>query len=96
VLAKKTVSDFGYPRVCRFRKYQKINRSSSLPLPTFSKRDLYCIKCSKNWPKLTKNGKILFFECNHSKTVCGVFQDLKNVKKDEKALLILANFSQFL
>jgi hypothetical protein len=35
VLAKKT--DFGYPRACRFRKYQKINRSSSLPLPTFFK-----------------------------------------------------------
>jgi hypothetical protein len=24
---KKTVTDFGYPRACRFRKYQKINRS---------------------------------------------------------------------
>jgi hypothetical protein len=34
---KKTVTDFGYPRACRFRKYQKINRSSSLPLPTFFK-----------------------------------------------------------
>jgi hypothetical protein len=37
VLAKKTVTDFGYPRACRFRKDKKINRSSSLPLPTFFK-----------------------------------------------------------
>jgi hypothetical protein len=26
VLAKKTVTDFGYPRACRFRKCQKINQ----------------------------------------------------------------------
>jgi hypothetical protein len=38
VLAKKKpVTGFRYPRACKFRKYQKINRSWSLPLPTFFK-----------------------------------------------------------
>jgi hypothetical protein len=46
--------------------------------------------------------KSLIFECNHSKTVCGVFHDLKNVKIAEKSLKIdqllpiLANFSHIL
>jgi hypothetical protein len=37
VLAKKPVTDFGYPRACRFRKYQKIVPSST---NLFSKCDL--------------------------------------------------------
>jgi hypothetical protein len=46
--------------------------------------------------------KSLIFECNHSKTVSGVFHDLKNVKIAEKSLKIdqllpiLANFSHIL
>jgi hypothetical protein len=31
------VTDFGYPRACRFRKYQNLNRSPCLLLPTFFK-----------------------------------------------------------
>jgi hypothetical protein len=37
VLAQKKVTDFGYPRACRFRKYQNLNRSPGLLLPTFFK-----------------------------------------------------------
>jgi hypothetical protein len=46
--------------------------------------------------------KSLIFECSHSKTVWGVFHDLKNVKIAEKSLKIvqllpiLANFSHIL
>jgi hypothetical protein len=36
LMKKKMVTDFGYPRACRFRIYQ-INRLSELPLPTFFK-----------------------------------------------------------
>jgi hypothetical protein len=36
---KFLVTDFGYPRACRFRKYQIENRSLALVLPIFSKRD---------------------------------------------------------
>jgi hypothetical protein len=32
--------------------------------------------------------KSLIFECNHSKTVCGVIHDLKNVKIAEKSFKI--------
>jgi hypothetical protein len=38
---KKKVTDFGYPRACRFRKYQIENRSPELTRLTFSKRDFY-------------------------------------------------------
>jgi hypothetical protein len=38
--------------------------------------------------------KSLIFECNHSKTVTGVFHDLKNVKIAENRSIV-ANFSQF-
>jgi hypothetical protein len=31
------VTDFGYPRACRFRKHQILNRSPELALPTFKK-----------------------------------------------------------
>jgi hypothetical protein len=34
VRAKILVTDFGYPRACRFRKHQILNRSPELPLPT--------------------------------------------------------------
>jgi hypothetical protein len=34
---KKIVTDFEYPRACRFRKYQIKNRSPELPRPTFFK-----------------------------------------------------------
>jgi hypothetical protein len=54
VLAQKKVTDFGYPRACRFRKHQILNRSQELPLPTFKKRDFYFInvaKIGKNRPK---------------------------------------------
>jgi hypothetical protein len=37
VLAQKKVTDFGYPRACRFRKYQIENKFPSLALPTFFK-----------------------------------------------------------
>jgi hypothetical protein len=37
---KILVTDFGYPRACRFRKHQILNRSPELPLPTLKKRDL--------------------------------------------------------
>jgi hypothetical protein len=37
---KILVTDFGYPRACRFRKHQILNRSPELALPTFKKRDL--------------------------------------------------------
>jgi hypothetical protein len=46
--------------------------------------------------------KSLIFECNHSKTVCGVLHDQKNVKIAEEILKIgqllsiLANFSHIL
>jgi hypothetical protein len=46
--------------------------------------------------------KILIFECSRSKTVLGVFHDLKNVKIALKSLkigqfeLFLANFSHIL
>jgi hypothetical protein len=45
--------------------------------------------------------KSFIFEYNHSKTVCGVFHDLKHVKIAEKSLKIgqllqiLATFYQF-
>jgi hypothetical protein len=35
VRALKKVTDFGYPRACRFRKHQILNRSPEVPLPTF-------------------------------------------------------------
>jgi hypothetical protein len=35
--ANAIVTIFGYPRACRFRKYQFENRSWELPLPTFFK-----------------------------------------------------------
>jgi hypothetical protein len=31
---KNLVTDFGYPRACRFRKHQILNRSPELSLPT--------------------------------------------------------------
>jgi hypothetical protein len=34
---QQMVTIFGYPRACRFRKYQFENRSWELPLPTFFK-----------------------------------------------------------
>jgi hypothetical protein len=37
VRANKKVTDFGYPRACRFRKHQIENRSPDLHLPTFFK-----------------------------------------------------------
>jgi hypothetical protein len=37
VLAEKKVTDFGYPRACRFTKHQIENRSSELRLLTFFK-----------------------------------------------------------
>jgi hypothetical protein len=37
VHAQKKVNDFGYPRACRFRKHQIINRSPELTRPTFFK-----------------------------------------------------------
>jgi hypothetical protein len=37
VRAQKKVTDFGYPRGCRFRKHQILNRSPELALPTFKK-----------------------------------------------------------
>jgi hypothetical protein len=45
--------------------------------------------------------KSFIFKYNHSKTVSGVFHDLKNVKIAEKSLklgqlLLLANFSHIL
>jgi hypothetical protein len=35
VHAQKKVTDFGFPRACRFRKHQILNRSPELPLQTF-------------------------------------------------------------
>jgi hypothetical protein len=56
---KKKVTDFGYPKACRFRKHQILNRSPELALPTFKKRDFYFI----NVAKIGKNGpKMEFFE----------------------------------
>jgi hypothetical protein len=37
VRAQKKVTDFGYPRACRFRKYQIENRSPELTRPPFCK-----------------------------------------------------------
>jgi hypothetical protein len=37
VLATFLVTDFGYPRAYTFRKYQNLNRSPALVLPTFFK-----------------------------------------------------------
>jgi hypothetical protein len=34
---KKKVTDFGYPRACRFRKHEIENRFPELALPTFFK-----------------------------------------------------------
>jgi hypothetical protein len=42
---QKTVTDFRYPRACRFRKYQIENRLWELPLPTFFKTWFKFIKC---------------------------------------------------
>jgi hypothetical protein len=56
--SQKTVTDFGYPRACRFRKYQKINRSWSLPLPTFFKT---WFVLHKMWLKLEKIDQKLNF-----------------------------------
>jgi hypothetical protein len=58
VRAKKTVTDFRYPRACRFRKHQILSRSPDLA-------QLYFIKCGSNWQKLTKNGIFDFFEKSH-------------------------------
>jgi hypothetical protein len=63
---KILVTDFGYPRACRFRKHQILNRSPELPLPTFlKKRDFYFI----NVAKIGKNGQKMeifdFFEISH-------------------------------
>jgi hypothetical protein len=75
VRAQEKVTDFGYPRACRFRKHQILNRSPELPLPTLKKRDFYFI----NVAKIGKNGPKMefldffeishFFICNRSKTV---------------------------
>jgi hypothetical protein len=35
VRAQTKVTDLGYPRACRFRKYQIVNRSPELTGPTF-------------------------------------------------------------
>jgi hypothetical protein len=35
---KFLVTDFGYPRACRFIKHQMLNRSPELPLPTIKKK----------------------------------------------------------
>jgi hypothetical protein len=48
---KILVSDFGYPRACRFRKYQNLNRSPGLVLPTFFKTGFLV---HKMWLKLAK------------------------------------------
>jgi hypothetical protein len=60
------VTDFGYPRACRFRKHQILNRSPELALPTFNKtRDFYFInvaKIGKNRPKMEFFD---FFEISH-------------------------------
>jgi hypothetical protein len=52
---KFLVTDFGYPRACKFRKHQILNRSPELALPTLKKRDFYFInvaKIGKNRPKM--------------------------------------------
>jgi hypothetical protein len=35
------VTDFGYPRACRFRKHQILNRSPELPLPNVAKMEIF-------------------------------------------------------
>jgi hypothetical protein len=49
--------DSGYPRACRFRKYQNLNRSLGLVLPTFFKTRFKFIKCGQNRPNLDKIGQ---------------------------------------
>jgi hypothetical protein len=44
---KKKVTDFGYPRACRFRKCQIENRSPKLARPTFFKTIFKFIKLAK-------------------------------------------------
>jgi hypothetical protein len=53
---KILVTDFGYPRACRFRKYQNLNRSPALVLPTFFKTGFLL---HKMWLKLKFS---IFFE----------------------------------
>jgi hypothetical protein len=53
------VTDFRYPRACRFRKYQNLNRSPGLSLPTFFKT---WFLLHKMWLKLAKIGKNWIFQ----------------------------------
>jgi hypothetical protein len=65
VRAKKRVTDFGYPRACRFRKHQIENRSPDLPVPSFFKTWFKFIKSGKNLEKMTdfqkKSSSIFMF-----------------------------------
>jgi hypothetical protein len=98
----------GCPRACRFRKYQNLNRSPGLALPTFFKTWFLLYKM---WLKLAKIDQkwnfSIFLKKSHFflysfKTVCGVFHDMKNVKNCQKSLKIghfwhiLANFGHIL
>jgi hypothetical protein len=86
---KKPVIDFGYPRACTFRKYQK-NRLSELRLPTFFKTWFLIHKCGWNWQKWPKMEffdffeKVSFLDCIRSKNFSNLFHDLKNVKIAKK------------
>jgi hypothetical protein len=93
VRAKFLVTDFGYPRACRFRKHQILNRRSLL-YQLFKKRDFYFI----NVAKIGKNGpKMEFFEffeishflkCNCSKTALMCSTTWKKRENSRKSLKI--------
>jgi hypothetical protein len=91
------VTDFGYPRACRFRKYQNLNRSPALVLPTFFKTWFKFIKCGQNWPIFELFGNFLHFSCRGTdpETVLNEYnKKMRLFQKIKKS--IFANFSYIL
>jgi hypothetical protein len=92
---QQTVTDFRYPRACRFRKYQIENRLWELPRPTFFKT---WFLVHKKWLNLAKTEFFRFFwkslilYCIRSNNVSNVFRDLKNVKIATKSFMNFMNF----
>jgi hypothetical protein len=89
--AKKPVTDFRYPRACRFRKTKQTYQFRS-PAPSTNFFQNVIFKIHKMCLKLAKIEFSHFFYCIRYETVSGVFHYLQNVKIAEKSFLI----SQFL
>jgi hypothetical protein len=101
------ITDFGYPRPCRFRKYQNLNRSPALVVPTFFKMWFKFIICGQNGPNLDKIGQnwpifelfrqffTFFSSWITPQTVLNEFNKKMRLFQKNRKIPLLFNFCQF-